>query len=276
MGFGWCCGCLLGCLVWSTCEAGVDARGAAQGGARELVIQVQADAAWNERPEDALRVFQSAAGELWRFFPGRTLPPILVEPTGGPILLYRRGPAGEYYVRLNTGHRLWAQHAYQFAHEFCHILCNSAAQKYRNKWFEESLCELASLFVLRRMAQTWETQPPYPNWKNYAPSLAKYADERIAKAQLPAGMTLAEWFRHESEHLYANATLREKNTIVAVALLPLFEKQPEHWEAVWYLNAAASSQAESFAEFLRQWRDAAPEKHRAFITEIARQFGIDL
>jgi hypothetical protein len=243
---------------------------------RELVIRPQADTAWNEQVEDARRVFQSAAGELWRYFPDRTLPPILVEPKGGPIVLHRRGPAGEYYVRLDTGHNLWAQHAYQFAHEFCHILCNYTEREHRNKWFEESLCEMASLFALRRMAETWKTRPPYPNWKDYAPALNKYADERIEKAQLPGGVSLAEWFCYECQPLYENATLREKNTIVAVALLPLFEKQPEHWEAVTYLNAVESRAPQDFAAFLRQWRDAAPEKHRAFIGQIARLFEIDL
>jgi hypothetical protein len=245
-------------------------------GGRELVIRPQADAAWNEEVEDARRVFQSAAGELWRHFPDRKLPPILVEPNGGPIVLHRRGPAGEYYVRLDTGHNLWAQHAYQFAHEFCHILCNYAEHKHRNKWFEESLCEMASLFALRRMSETWRTQPPYSNWKDYAPALKKYADERIEKAQLPGGVSLAEWFCYECQALYENATLREKNTVVAVALLPLFEKQPEHWAAVTYLNAAAPGDSQDLAAFLRQWRDAAPEKHRAFIGQVARQFAIEL
>ena len=87
---------------------------------------------------------------------GRTLEPILVEPKGGPITLFRRGPKGEYLVRLNTGDRHWAQHAYQFAHEFTHILANYDEHERRNKWFEESICEMASLFVLRRMSETVE------------------------------------------------------------------------------------------------------------------------
>jgi hypothetical protein len=267
------------CIVWCTCAGAAETppkKPSAAAGSRELVIRPQADAAWNEQVEDARRVFQSAAGELWRFFPDRSLAPILVEPKGGPIVLHRRGPNGEYYVRLDTGHNLWAQHAYQFAHEFCHILCNYAERGHRNKWFEESLCEMASLFALRRMSETWKTQPPYPNRKDYAGALHKYADERIQKAQLPAGATLAQWFQLSADELYKNATLREKNTIVAVALLPVFEKQPEHWEAVTYLNVVEPREPQDFAAFLRQWRDAAPEKHRAFIGQIARQFEISL
>ena len=267
------------CIVWCPCAAAAEPpakKASVAAVSRELVIRPQADAPWNEQVEDARRVFQSAAAELWRYFPDRKLAAILVEPKGGPIVLHRRGPAGEYIVRLDTGSNLWAQHAYQFAHEFCHILCNYAQREHRNKWFEESLCELASLFALRRMSETWKTKPPYPNWKDYAPALTKYADERMQKAQLPAGVSLAEWFRRESEHLYGSATLQEKNTVVAVALLPLFERQPEHWEAVSYLNAVEPLKPQSLAAFLRQWRDAAPQKHRAFIEQIGRQFEIDL
>jgi hypothetical protein len=270
---------LLCCVVGWPCTAAAEppAKSApAAAVSRELVIRPRADAAWNEQVEDARRVFQSAAAELWRFFPDRKLTPILVEPKGGPIVLHRRGPAGEYCVRLDTGNNRWAQHAYQFAHEFCHVLCNFAEREHRNEWFEESLCEMASLFALRRMSETWKTRPPYPNWKDYAPALAKYADERMEKAQLPAKTTLAKWFRQNADELHKSATLREKNTVVAVALLPLFEKQPEHWEAVSYLNTVEPREGQSFAAFLRQWRDAAPPKHRAFIRQIGRQFEIDL
>ena len=128
--------------------------------------------------EDVRRVLQSTAEQFWPYFPDRTLPPILVEPQGGPIVLFQRRPQGEYQVRLNTGNMLWAQHAFQFAHEFTHILCNYDATPHRNKWFEESLCELGSLFALRRMAEVWTVQPPYPNWKSYAKALGDYAGER--------------------------------------------------------------------------------------------------
>jgi len=111
---------------------------------------------------DVEKVLHSAAVALWPYFAGRTLKPILVEPKGGPITLYRRGPNGEYLVRLNTGDRHWAQHAYQFAHEFGHILANYDEHERRNKWFEESVCEMASLFVLRRMSETWKAAKHRP------------------------------------------------------------------------------------------------------------------
>jgi len=275
----WCVmvlGCIMLCAAPLCAQTPKEKTAAPPAASHKLSITPRADKRWGGPIEDVHKVLYSAAHELWTFFPERSLAPIIVEPKGGPIVLDRRGPNGEYYVRLDTGDLAWAQHAYQFAHEFGHILCNYDEHRHRNKWFEESLCELASLFALRRMAKTWETQPPYPNWKPYAPHLAEYAQQRMKDAQLPAGTTLGAWFRQNAEELYANATLRDKNTIVATALLPLFEEQPEHWAAVAYLNTGKARKPQSFAEFLQEWRSSATEKHRAFIESIGRKFEIEI
>jgi len=229
---------------------------------------------WEASLSDVEEVLCSAAHELWQFFPGRSLPPILVEPRGGPIVLYRRGPQEEIRVRLDTGKLYWAQYAFQFAHEFGHILCNYREHDDGNKWFEESLCETASLFALRGMAATWKTDPPYPNWRDYAPALQKYADRRIAEVHLSEDTTLAGWYRlHESE-LRSDPCLRRLNRVVAAELLPLFEKRPRRWEAVAYLNLGEKQPSRSFQEYLQGWWQHAPQKHRPFIRRIAKKFGV--
>ncbi len=233
-------------------------------------------AEWKADIHDVQHVLLSAAGELWRYFPGRTLPPIIVAPQGGPIVWHRRGLNGEYYVQLDTGETYWSQYAYQFAHEFCHILCNYTEDEKANKWLEESLCELASLFALRRMAETWATRPPYPNWRDFAPNHHSYAEDRIRKSQLPPDTTLAAWLKENEPAMRKEPCLREKNTVVATALLPLFEKQPEHWEAVTWLNAKPTKEPRTLEEHLRIWRANCPERHRAFVTEIAAQLGVSL
>ena len=235
-----------------------------------------AEAGWEAPLENVRQVLRSAAGELWSHFPDRDLKPILVEPKGGPITLTARGAKGEYQVRLATGGTLWAQYTYQFAHEFCHILCNYDEDPSRCRWFEETICELASLFVLRRSGETWKTRPPYPNWKDYAKSLVEYADGRIKSATLPAGKTFAEWYRENADALASNAVDRERNTIAAVQLLPLFEKAPEHWEAVTWLNTEKLTDSHTITEYLRAWRFNSPGKHRGFITDLAKALGLDI
>jgi len=241
-----------------------------------LDIRPDPAAKWEADLENVQKVLESAAGALWVYFPGRELKPILVEPKGGPIVLFNRGKNGEFRVRLNTGERYWSQYSYQFAHEFCHILCNPVDDDTSNKWFEESLCEMASLFALRRMAETWKTDAPYPNWRGYASSLRKYADERIEKAPLPAGQDLAAWHREHEASLRREPTQRELNEVVAVALLPLFEKEPAHWQAVGFLNAAAVPTPRSFATYLSDWHGRVPAEHQPFVRQIAAKFGVTL
>jgi len=232
---------------------------------------------WKAPIENVQHVLYSAARELWRYFPPeKTLEPIIVAPKGGPIVWYRRGLNGEYYVQLATGSTYWAQYAFQFAHEFCHILCGYTRKEKANKWFEESLCELASLFALRRMAITWAKNPPYPNWRSFAPHLASYAENRMKGHRLPPGKSLAQWYKENEAALRKNPTDRERNLVVATALLPLFEAQPQHWPAIESLNAAATDRQRTFAEYLADWHRSAPREHRPFIAAIASRFGIAL
>ena len=228
---------------------------------------------WKASQADVKAVLNSAAKPLWIQFPDRQLKPILVQPRGGPIVLFRRGENGEYLVRLDTGEQYWAQYSYQFAHEFCHILCNYDEDVHRNKWFEETLCEVASLYSLRAMAEQWKTDPPYANWKSYSASLKSYADDRIAEAPLPEGQTLAQWFADHQATLYQEATNRKLNNVAAVQLLPMLEKNPASWEAVTWLNEAKSTQSQTFADYLSDWHKHAPEKHRRFIVEVGAKFG---
>ncbi len=225
-----------------------------------LDIRPNTKADWQASPNDVKAVLNSAARQLWKQFPDRELTPILVEPKGGPIVLFQRGENGEYRVRLATGQTYWSQYAFQFAHEMCHILCNYDGDVHRNKWFEESLCETASLYSLRAMADEWKTNPPYPNWKGYSSSLKQYADDRIAASPLPEGKSLADWFADHEATLYQNATNREMNNIVAVQLLPLLEENPANWEAVTWLNEAKSTQSQTFGEYLSDWHKHAPRE----------------
>lgn len=242
----------------------------------KLIIRPIQAKQWEASPRDVEKVLRSAANELWVYFPGRELKPILVGPKGGPIVWFKRGPKAEYNVRLSTGKTYWSQYAFQFAHEFCHILCNYEPTQKANKWFEESLCETAALFALRRMALTWSLQPPYPNWRDYSSALWKYADDRIKKFRLPQGHTLAKWYRGHQAELRKKSGMRDKNGTVAVALLPLFEREPRHWAAVQYLNASPSRKPRSFQHYLAAWQKNSPEEHRLFIRAIAGKLGIKL
>ncbi len=233
---------------------------------------------WGEASlPDLTAVLRSAAGALSPRFPGRTLPVIEVSRSKTtPITLFKRGPAGEIRVQLNVEGRRWAQLSFQFAHEMGHIYCGFEDYTNPNMWFEETVCEVSSLYALGRMAESWKTAPPYPNWKDYAAALRKYREERLEKAKLPDGAALADWFREREASLRKDATQRELNLILAGSLLPLFEETPEHWEAIGALNAVRDNPTRSFRQYLQDWSRSAAEKHRPFIAKVAARFGLQL
>jgi len=270
----WVAACFLSWLGVLLMGAGVASGAEPKADPHGLIIHPLKLEEWHASAPDIEKVLASAAEELWKNFPERTLPAIDVEPQGGPVTNFRRAEDGAYHVQLNTGGTFWSQYAYQFAHEFCHILCNYRQGPRNNKWFEESLCELASIYALRGMARTWQTHPPYPNWKDYSKSLNSYADDLLKQGQLPAGLTLAQWFAQQREELAKDPVQREKNRVVAVALLDLFETAPEHWEAVGYLNQGDTGWARSFAVYLADWEAQCPQRHKAFVRQIAQRLGI--
>ena len=245
-----------------------------------LDIRVEAGGWGGAGVGDIQKVLHSAASQLWKHRPGRRLAPVVVRHGGsGPITLFDRGPAGEHIVKLDVEGRFWCQFAYQFAHEFCHILANhSPKTSSKNQWFEEALAEAASLYAVAQMGETWKTSPPYPNWKGYAAALTKYARETRQKkgAELPAGTTLARWYRLNEAALRKNPYDRDKNRLVAKRLLGLLEKDPSHWAAIGYLNLSKADAGASFRDYLSSWHRGAPARHKAFIERIAGMFDIRL
>ncbi|MCE9534216.1 MAG: hypothetical protein K8T89_24315 [Planctomycetes bacterium] len=228
--------------------------------------------------DDILAVCKSAASELSSLFPDRELDPISIkhDEKQGPMVIYGRGTNGERRVLLNSKGRLWAQFSFQFAHEVCHILCNYRDGDRTNLWFEETLCETASLFVLRRMAETWKTKPPYPNWKSYADNLRDYADQRLRQTEKLEGLTLAQWYKRNEPELRKSGALREKNAVVAAALLPLLEKNPKYWQSVSYLNQGDPKKERTFPEHLRDWHERVPKDLKPFVADVAALFEISL
>ena len=79
--------------------------------------------------------------------------------------------------------------------------------------------------------------------------------------------------RHEAE-LRKTSTDRELNGTMATVLLRLFEEEPVRWEAVRWLNAEAAPKDEPFAAYLARWRAAVPERHRDFVDEVRKSFGV--
>jgi hypothetical protein len=225
---------------------------------------------------DIGKVLNSTAKQLWPHASQDRLDTIIVDRSRtGPIVLYRRGSEGQYLVRLDTHKNFWSQYAFQFAHEFGHILCGYKPGARDNLWFEESLCETASLFAMRRMRDDWVLDPPYPNWKSYAPALGVYAQKRLDQHAWPKSISVSEWYEQNQKELRQNPTDRAKNTTIATKLLPLFEQRPENWGAVAYLNTHKTETPRDFPIYLADWKKACKlASQKEFVAMLARMFGV--
>lgn len=189
-----------------------------------------------------------------------------------PIILVRPPGTTSYTIFLTANGTRWAQYSYQFAHEFCHLLSGyEQLHGSANNWFHEAICEMASLFTLKSMGESWNRAPPYPNWHDYAEHLTEYA-ENVAdtvRATMPREEAFAAWLRtHEAEGRQ-NPYEREGNLLVALRMLPIFERTPEAWNAVTSLPASDAA----LAPYMEQWKSAADPRDREFIGLIQEALG---
>lgn len=192
-----------------------------------------------------------------------------------PVALYERGPDGEYLVRLHADRTRWHLYVYEFAHEFCHILSNydraGGEVSRQNQWFEETICETASLYALGSLATAWSLAPPEPELAAHAKDLRRFFRLLITEGhrKLPEDTELREWLREHEAHLSADPYRRDQNDLVAKTVLPLFFADPRGWDAIGYLNLHPDDPSASLDEFMRHWHANAPERDRPFIARLS-------
>ena len=170
-----------------------------------------------------------------------------------PRVIYDRRP---YQIFLSTGDTYWCQYVYQFSHELCHVLTGfEHYRELRHKWFAESLCELASLFVLLRLADDWARHPPPAVYRasEFAPNHQTYALDQEQKHLASVVGDLPTWFAANIGELEANRYDRVRTGIVAAALRPKFIEEPTLWEACRRLDLWDPNGDETFSGYLDSW-----------------------
>lgn len=172
-----------------------------------------------------------------------------------PLAVYDRRP---YQIYLSARDSYWSQYVYQFSHELCHILTNfDRARQHRHKWFEESLCELSSLFVLHRLAETWAESPPPSVFEaaDFAPNHREYAEYIEAKYSMSSSEEISRWLAENISALETSSEKRELNGVVTVALLNRFREDSSLWSECGWLNHWDPEEDDTFREYLDSWSD---------------------
>lgn len=267
-------------LVLLACMA-LQARAAQE---RPSVVRIAVeDGDWGDATsEEILRILQATAFEMQSHFAAPRDEIVRVRPASRvPMVLYPPAGADERVVLLTARGRNWENYVYEFGHELCHI---QARYEWRagtaleaHQWFEEALCETASLFVLRQMAVRWQTAPPWPALRSRAPLLADYAQLLLDEPHRQGNTSLSHWVNGHANQLTGHPYHRALNEYVANRLLALFEARPEGWGTLQYLNVPAdmplpAGEGLSFQAYLRQWYLAAPTAQRPFLAQLLALF----
>jgi len=190
--------------------------------------------------------------------------------TIGPMLLYGGNSTAGYNIYLTAENIFWSQHLYQFSHEACHVYAQSQSTPFPhcNQWFEESLCEMSSLYCIKIIAALGaQNQGPCPI--SYHQSLGDYAERIINSPDRIYDDQLQKWFRNIEPDLRRDSYIRCLNGVVANKLLPIFMATPSNWAAVEFLNAKPCADGhDSFAEYLDNWQAATPNEHHSIINQV--------
>lgn len=161
-----------------------------------------------------------------------------------------------YQVRLSARDRYWSQYVYQFSHELGHVLTNFDAHKeHEHRWFEESLCALASLFALHRLAVLWAEEPPAGilDAAGFAPNHRAYARAMTGRYPRIGRADGRDWFSEHVSEMEAHPDKRELTGAVAVLLLDAFRADPTLWRNCAHLNGWNPAGDPTFAGYLASW-----------------------
>ena len=194
-----------------------------------------------------------------------------------PITLARNNLSEPITVWLSANETYWGQYVYQFAHEFCHVLTDHYEQLLGNPnaWLHETVCEIASIFVLKRMARQWGDSPRSLIEQNFAKYFGIYASERVQRPEtkLPSGLNFSEWLKAREEELrisdVTNEHQRLNQSLIAYILLPLFEDRPEGWNAITKFPTTDGY----LEQYLADWHTSVEPEDREIICTLSDMLG---
>ncbi len=209
----------------------------------------------------------------------------------GPHVRYGGNAQGGFDIDLTSQGDAWDQHAYQFAHELCHVYSRSFRNEvaydrniFPNQWFEEALCETASIYCLFQIAAA-EENGPCQYHRIHAPgsahhqgpyyqTVSEHYQELLKSPDREQPTDFRTCLTSIEQHLRKNPYrpyCRAQTQTLANRLLPLFRDNPSYWQAVAHLNDnPCQPGVDSFRQYLKNWRASTPVALRGFIDEVER------
>lgn len=198
---------------------------------------------WGDEIEQLLNTVKDVMDGL---FQKSACKDVLVEYSeNGPMLDLIYSPNNKNYkILLNVEGGCWNQFVFQFAHEYCHILIGTEKTysycvegNYYFMWFEEALCELASLVTLLYVSSVWK-EKFISDKGDYIPFFYKYFINRLScvpkyndfKTWLAANYKVLsrDYILEYQKNTKVDNSVRLRGLVVAHALLPC-ARHPKFW-----------------------------------------------
>lgn len=118
----------------------------------------------------------------------------------------------------------WAQFAYQYAHELCHLLIDSPWPSVQDEWFEEVICECASRFWLKRMTISG-FHPEYDGFEKYRNDLGSNAVPFSLPDLNNENSIILSTMRNNHQD-------RDHFDYLANQIMPIIDVDPAFWETI--------------------------------------------
>ncbi len=183
---------------------------------------------------------------------------------GFPAIWLHEENAGMAWILVTIGECDWCQLAYQFGHELGHVLCNSWDKVARPsapcQWLEESLAEAFTIRGLRRLATSWEQDPPFDGDAGFANSIRQYCNNLIKRyeAQAP-NQTCARWFRTARTSLDLRGGESEAEGPVTLGILADLENNTACVEDLGAVNRWPQRSGVPVEDYLDLWEISCAE-----------------
>lgn len=218
---------------------------------------------------DVLRVYETKVARA----PPLGQKPFVVcqAPDDAPRACLDRLPKA-YQINITNLHtRLYAQQVYQFGHELGHVWVGPR----RGGWFVESAVTALSLVCLTELGEKWKTDPPFPNWKDYAKHFHAYRATTIGGHLKELGLDpesgLDKWARKGLPTLVRERKAgRSAQHGAAVLIEQALRRHPKRWSALTTLGMATDREGRT--DFAK-WQTLLKPEQRPLVADLARTFG---
>ncbi len=136
-----------------------------------------------------------------------------------------------HLIHLSTKENYWCQWIYQFSHEYCHHLIDGelVGDKKGLIWFEECICELASMWQLYIFFSKWSKSTNIIESK-YALSFKDYLDNLLESNN--GKYTLKECIDSLNTTTPKTEYERDKYNIIATNIYTLFIENHKLWKII--------------------------------------------